>query len=259
MTRGQSTPRATHFVLLFNRLPTAPTFNQLGREVRLDSGTVAIASCTEPGELCYADPHDFLAVAIDQARLRELVDRVEDLVARPLPNSPALRHLRRYLEILPMRQDAWQEPKLFAHIATALTDLVALALGAGRDAAELAKTRGLRAARQHEIIREISTRFTDPDFSAQKLARQMNVTDRYVQDLLHECGSSFSERASAVVDLRSRPGLAFSPTGDALAVIGVGSDVELWDATVFRRPPAELRASVERRYGVAGPAGGGAP
>lgn len=199
MTRGQSTPRATHFVLLFNRLPTAPTFNQLGREVRLDSGTVAIASCTEPGELCYADPHDFLAVAIDQARLRELVDRVEDLVARPLPNSPALRHLRRYLEILPMQQDAWQEPKLFAHIATALTDLVALALGAGRDAAELAKTRGLRAARQHEIIREISTRFTDPDFSAQKLARQMNVTDRYVQDLLHECGSSFSER---VLELR---------------------------------------------------------
>ena len=76
---------------------------------------------------------------------------------------------------------------------------MALALGAGRDAAELAKTRGLRAARQHEIIREIANRFTDPDFSAQKLARQMSVTDRYVQDLLHECGASFSER---VLELR---------------------------------------------------------
>jgi AraC-like DNA-binding protein len=198
-TRGQSTPRATHFVLVFNRLPTPLALNQLGREVRLDSGTVAIASCTEPGELCYVDPHDFLAVAIDQARLRDLVGRVEDLVARPLPNDPALQHLRRYLEILPIQHDAEQGRDLFAHIATTLTDLVALALGAGRDAAATAKTRGLRSARQHEILREIGARFTDPDFSAQDLARQMSVTDRYVQDLLHECGSSFGER---VLELR---------------------------------------------------------
>jgi AraC-like DNA-binding protein len=198
-TRGQSTPRATHFVLLFNRLPTPLSLQQLGREAKLDTETVVIASCTDPGELCCADPHDFSAIAIDQARLRELVDRAEDLVARSLPSNPAMRHLRRYLEILPTRQEAEHEPELFAHVARTLTDLVALALGAGRDAAELAKTRGLRAARQHEIIREIRARFTDPEISAHEIARQMGVTDRYVQDLLYECGSSFSER---VLELR---------------------------------------------------------
>jgi AraC-like DNA-binding protein len=54
--------------------------------------------------------------------------------------------------------------------------------------------RGLRAARRHEIVREIRACFADPEFSAQKLALRMGVTDRYVQDLLHECGPTFSQR-----------------------------------------------------------------
>ena len=56
-----------------------------------------------------------------------------------------------------------------------------------------------REVRLARLLREISACFTDPDFSAQKLARQKSVTDLYVQDLLHECGSSFSER---VLELR---------------------------------------------------------
>ena len=198
-TRGQSMPRGTHFVLCFNRRPAPLSLMQLGREAQLNSETAVIASCTEPANFCYADAHDYSAIAIDQLRLRELVDQVEDLVASPLPTSPALRHLRRYVEILPTREEAEDEPALLAHIGTTLTDLVALALGAGRDVAEFAKMRGLRAARQHEIIREIRARFADPDFSAQQLAVRMGVTDRYVQDLLHESGSSFSQR---VLELR---------------------------------------------------------
>jgi AraC-like DNA-binding protein len=197
--RGQNTPRATNFVLCFNWRPAPMSLIQRGREALLDSETAAMVSCTEPGEVCAADPHDFSALAIDQARLRELVDRVEELVARPLPNSPALRHLRRYLEIFPSWEETEDEPDLLAHIGTTLTDLVALALGAGRDAAEVAKTRGLRAARRHEIVREIRARFADPEFSAQKLAGRMGVTDRYVQDLLHESGPTFSQR---VLELR---------------------------------------------------------
>jgi AraC-like DNA-binding protein len=187
-TRGQSTPRATHFVLCFNRRPAPISFTQLGREAVLDSETAVIASCTEPGEFCPADLHDFLALAVDQARLRELVEQVEDLVVRPLPNSPALRHLRRYLEIIPGWEDTADEPDLLAHIGTTLTDL-----------AVLARMRGLRAARRHEIVKEIRARFADPEFSAQKLAEHMGVTDRYVQDLLHESGPTFSQR---VLELR---------------------------------------------------------
>lgn len=198
-TRGQSTPRATHFVLCFNRRTAPLSLNQLGHETQLDIETVAIASCTEPGEFCSAGPHDYWALAIDQSRLRELVDRVEDLVAQPLAANAALRHLRRYLEILPTWQDAEDEPELLTHVGTTLTDLAALALGAGRDASQLAKMRGLRAARQHDIIREIRARFADPEFSAQHVASHMGVTDRYVQDLLHESGLTFSQR---VLELR---------------------------------------------------------
>jgi transcriptional regulator GlxA family with amidase domain len=59
--------------------------------------------------------------------------------------------------------------------------------------------RGLRAARRHEIVREIRARFADPEFSAQKLAERMGVTDRYIQDLLHESGPTLSQR---VLELR---------------------------------------------------------
>ena len=196
--RGQNTPR-THFVLCFSRRPAPILLVQLGRKTELNSETAAIVSCTEPADFCYADSHDFSAIAIDQLRLRELVDQIDDIVASPLPASPALRHLRRYLEILPTREEAEAEPDLFAHIGTTLTGLLALALGAGREAAEFAKARGLRAARQHEIIRAIRARFADADFSAQQLAVRMGVTDRYVQDLLHESGASFSQR---VLELR---------------------------------------------------------
>ena len=198
-TRGQSTPRATHFVFCFNWRPAPLSLAQRGREALLNSKTAVIASCTEPGEFCAVDPHDFSALAIDQARLRELVGQVEDLVAKPLPNSPSLRHLRRYLEILPGWDETADEPDLLAHIGTTLTDLVALALGAGRDAAEVAKMRGLRAARRHDIVREIRAGFADPEFSAQTLAGRMGVSDRYVQDLLHESGPTFSQR---VLELR---------------------------------------------------------
>ncbi len=198
-TRGQGVPRGTHFVLYFNRRPAPLSLMQLGREAQLNSEAAVIASCIEPASFCYADAHDYVAIAIDQQRLREFVGQVEDLVASQCLASPALRYLRRYVEILPSRKEAEAEPDLLAHIGTALTDLVALALAAGRDAAEFAKMRGLHAARQHEIIREIRARFADPDFSAQQLAVRMGVTDRYVQDLLHESGSSFSQR---VLELR---------------------------------------------------------
>ena len=198
-TRGHSTPRATHFVLCFNRGPAPLSLRQLGHEVQLDAETAAIASCTDPGDFCSAEPHDYWALAIDQVRLRELVDRVEDLVARPLPNNPALRHLRQYLEITPSRQDAEDEPELFAHVGTTLTDLVALALGAGSDATESARSRGLRAARLHEIVKAIRMGFADPAFSPQYVAGTVGITDRYVQDLLHESGSTFTQR---VLELR---------------------------------------------------------
>ena len=106
---------------------------------------------------------------------------------------------RRYLESVLGQNDAENDPPLDHHIGTTLLDLLALALGTGRDAAEVAGLRGLRAARLREILAEIRANFANPAFSPRHLAQQLGLSPRYIQDLLHETGTSFTER---VLELR---------------------------------------------------------
>jgi len=191
MMRGSSQP--PEFFLCFNRTPMM--FSQLRRDAELPADGVTFGSCLEAGELRWRGCSDeFLIVIPPQARLQELVAGVEDLMAKPLQDSAALRHLRRYLEFVHAPDDVKTDPGIAGHVARTITDLVVLALGASGDAAELARIRGLRAARLQHIIAEIHANFTDPRFSTHTIAGQLGVTARYVQHLLHETGSTFHER-----------------------------------------------------------------
>jgi hypothetical protein len=109
-------------------------------------------------------------------------------------NQPALRHLQRYVEILFGPDDGEYDPLLAAHIETTLLDLVALVLAATRDAGDIAAMRGLRAARLQAVLVEIKLGFAEPSFSVHHVAARLGLSARYVQDLLHETGRSFSER-----------------------------------------------------------------
>jgi AraC-like DNA-binding protein len=190
--------RLPDFFLCLNRTPML--LSQLGREAECESETAVLGSCTQHCDIRWKRDHDLSLIVVPQARLRELVASAEDLVARPLQrNNVALQYLRRYLDLLPVPDESEVSPDLTAHIARTLTDLVALALGAGRDATELVRMRGPRAARVREIVAEIRAGFADPAFSAQHLARKLGVTTRYIQGLLQEAGSSFTER---VLELR---------------------------------------------------------
>jgi AraC-like DNA-binding protein len=187
---------------------------QMGREAEFHAETAVLGSCNESYAIRAQGCHDFSVVVLPQARLRELVAGVEDLLARPL-GSAALQHLRRYLDILAAPEGIAGDPQLMAHVERTLTDLVALTLGAGRD--EIACIRGLRAARLHEVIAEIHTGFADPAFSPQSLAGKVGVTTRYIQDLLHETGASFTDRVLELRLQRARTMLA-DPRHDRLKV-----------------------------------------
>ncbi len=175
-------------------------FSQRGRDVLFDPTTAVLGSCIEPFDMRGSDSNVFIHVSIPQARLKDLVANVEDLIARPIhSDSAAMRHLRRYVSFLSQPGALDNDADLIAHVETTLTDLVALALGAGRDATEVAQMRGLRAARLQHIISEIRAGFTSPGFSPDDVARRLRVTTRYVQSLLQESGSSFTDR---VMELR---------------------------------------------------------
>ncbi|MBR1144784.1 helix-turn-helix transcriptional regulator [Bradyrhizobium sp. AUGA SZCCT0431] len=164
---------------------------QNGQEGNRDAAVLLTA---EPGEMLRGPENGWYAINISRARLLALVPNADDLIGKPLDaSSPALRHLGRYVEFLMgLKQDG--DPALDRHIETTLVDLVALALGARGDPSEIAVTRGLRAARLHDVLAAIKSGFHDPEFSSQSVAQRLGLSRRYVNDLLAESGSGFAER-----------------------------------------------------------------
>ena len=77
-------------------------------------------------------------------------------------------------------------------------DLVVLALGATRDAAEIAKGRGLRAARRLDLYaraeRFIALRFDDPDLVPGEIAVRLGVSQRLLQKVFAERGRTVMSR-----------------------------------------------------------------
>lgn len=206
---GSSVVRRPDFYLCLKSGPEPMLFSQRGRDVLFDGATAVLGDCIEPFDMRARDSSAFLHVSIPQALMKDLVADVEDFVARPIDSdSAAMRHLRRYLSLLSEPGALEDDADMIAHVETTLTDLVALALGAGRDATEIAQMRGLRAARLRDIVAEIHSGFTHPGFSSNEVARRLRVTPRYVQNLLQETGSSFTERVLELRLQRARAMLA---------------------------------------------------
>ena len=200
-TRGHSTPRATHFVLCFNRGPAPLSLRQLGHEVQLDCGEQR-RSRVAPIRGTFVPPNRTIIGLLLSIRFAfaNLSTGSRTWWPRPVPNNPALRHLRQYLEITPSRQDAEDDPELFAHVGTTLTDLVALALGAGQRRnriGEVARPACGAAARDRQ---------GDPDrVRRSRRSRRSSSPAPWVspivtsRTLLHESGSTFTQR---VLELR---------------------------------------------------------
>jgi AraC-like DNA-binding protein len=208
--------RPPNFFLCLNRTPML--FSQLGRDAKLHADAAVLGSCVEAGEIGWEACNDLSLIVVPQVRLRESVGGLEDLIARPLQcHEGALNLLRQYLDFLLAPNGIEDAPDLTAHIARTLIDLVTLTLGTGREASEIARMRGLRAARLREVIAEIRAGFADPGFSAERLSRKLGVTARYIQDLLQETGLTFSERVLELRLQRARAMLA-DPSHDRLKV-----------------------------------------
>ncbi|MCA1468861.1 AraC family transcriptional regulator [Bradyrhizobium sp. IC3195] len=177
----------------FNGVSTL--IRQEGREAIRGAGEAMLYTNAAPIASQLDGPIAFRGITVPRALLAERLPNFEDLALTPLAASPALRHLERYLAIV-IDSDIDADLVLKENIGTHLIDLVALALGARGDSAELATRRGLRAARLQDVIADIRRRFADPSFSPSELARKLGLSPRYVQELLQETGSSFTERVT---------------------------------------------------------------
>jgi AraC-like DNA-binding protein len=126
------------------------------------------------------------------AALKPLVPHLEDLVGRAVLPSLALRLLHSYLRSL----SSMEEPlsaELAPTIGVHLLDLVAAALGPTTEAAEIVAQRGVKAAWLRAILAEIARRFRDPDFDLDNVSSALGLSRRYIQQLLEETGTSFTQ------------------------------------------------------------------
>lgn len=183
--------------LFFNCGHSPIEVHQCGRELVVQPGTSALLNYYEPGDCRHGKDHLWTAFTVERHRLRSLVRNVEDLVAMPLDSqSEAMKHLQRYARFLSEEGTAGDDPALAEHIGNSLLDLIALAIGPNRDGIELARMRGLRAARLRTILAQIEAHFDDPEFSLDSIVRQQRLSARYAQTLLQDSGCGFTERVA---------------------------------------------------------------
>ena len=221
--------------LSFNTGRTGWLVRQHGREITAGTGKAVLHTNTDPYTFRANVRTEWIGVGIERAQLAEFIAHPEDLTARSFDSdAPAIRHLGRYLRLIMGPDGIDDDEALNDHIGATLVDLVVLALGAGRDAAELARLRGRRAALLREIVAEIKTGFADADFSAGRVARKLGVSPRTVQDLLHGSGASFSERVIELRLQRARAMLA-NPRSSGLKVIEIAHACGFNEVSYFNR------------------------
>jgi AraC-like DNA-binding protein len=167
--------------------------SQLGRERRLDAGAAVLGSSAEPGSQDFPGSASWLTLRIPYRRLAGLIGPPEDAVIRPIPaSSEALHLLLDYLDVALRSQ-----PMASAHLEQAFTthvcDLVALAIGATREASELARDRGLKAARLNAAQADIGGRLEEEALTLADVAGRLGVTSRYLQRLFESAGTTFTE------------------------------------------------------------------
>ncbi|MET3794073.1 helix-turn-helix transcriptional regulator [Aquamicrobium terrae] len=236
-------------LLLVVALAGARTMKQLGRKVTTCAGEATLLSCAETG---HAIPRELqrrrLDIRIPYNVLSPMVGDVEDAICRPIPSTvDALRLLVGYAAALD-DLDIGLTPSLALSAATHIQDLVALSIGATRDAAAIARGRGLRAARLKAIKADILGNLGQHDLTVSNVALRHRITPRYVQMLFETEGRTFS---SFVLDQRlSRAHqLLTDPDHAGWTVSAIAFEVGFGDLSYFHRTfrrlygatPADIR------------------
>lgn len=133
------------------------------------------------------------AALFDRKTLLSYCPAAEDSVARPLDHDPGLTALLHQYYDFAVRHAAGLDALAQHAVSQHLMDLVVLVLGGRRDATDLAKERGLAAARLEAIKADILARLGDGHLTLTDLARRHRASPRTIQLLFERSGVTFSE------------------------------------------------------------------
>jgi AraC-like DNA-binding protein len=162
------------------------------RAVDLGEGDAVLMGGGEGGTVDVPSPARYISLRAPLATMSRLVDNPASAYCSRVPaQSSALRLLTCYVGILD--DETLSTPDLRHNAVTHIHDLMALAIGATRDAAEVAKRRGVQAARLSAVKEDIAKRLDQPDLSVATLAALHRCSPRYLQGLFETEGTTFTE------------------------------------------------------------------
>ena len=200
----------------------------------------------EPALLQFVDT-TYVSVRVPFAAISTLAKNVGAAAALRIPRDiEALSLLRAYVANLPERI---ADPQLGRLSATHIYDLISLAIGATDEGREIAKQRGVRAARLEAIKADL---IQDAALTIDQLATRQGISPRYIQMLFEETGTTFSEFAlERRLDAARR--MLTSPRYATWSVTAIALEAGFGDVSYFNRrfkrrylmTPSELRAQTK--------------
>jgi AraC-like DNA-binding protein len=226
-------------------------YRQLGREALVSPHEAVLLSHAEQCAILSPGASRSLVISAPRKTIAQLVGEPEAALCRLLPRSEVLHLLISYAQ----SSDglSLESPGLGQAFTTHVQDLMALAIGATRDGEELARGRGLRAARLAAIKVDIGRSLGCNDLSIGALALRHGVTPRYIQKLFESDGATFTEYVIERRLLEARrmltdPQFAGHSIGDIVLKAGFG-DLSYF-ARAFRRrfgmTPSDAREQASR-------------
>jgi len=234
-TRKHVANDSAEIVVGFYRSPEPQPFTVGNREIELRKGNGLVYNLAQPCESLPRGVTSWTLAMIPRATILKLAPHADDQPVMHLdPANPAVRHLERTMNFLLDSDDVTEAPELARRTRAGFLDLVALALGACGETADIATVRGLRAARLREVVAVIEARFTEPGLSTDAVANALGLSRRYVNTLLLESGRTFTERVLELRLLRARAMLA-DIRFDAMKVSDIALTVGFGDVSYFNQ------------------------
>jgi AraC-like DNA-binding protein len=242
-------------LLILRRSTTAAAATQFGREIAVDCGNAVVLLNSEQNSISFPTRWPrVIALNLRQQGLRPLLRDFDTILARPIPKQlEVLRLLSNYIEGL-IREPALSSADVARLVVAQIYDLAALTMGATRDAAEIAKGRGLRVARLRAIKSDIAERLAAPELSVESVAMRQRVSPRYVQMLFEQEGTTFSQYVIGQ-RLVCAYRMLTNPLFADRSITSVAFDAGFGDLSYFNRAfrrcygatPSEIRADAIRR------------
>jgi AraC-like DNA-binding protein len=194
---------------------------------------------------------DHRVVRLPRAALSPLVRNIDDAVLCRIPSGTGmLSLLGNYVDAV-FNDPALAMPEMRQLVIAQLCDLIAVTLGATRDATAAAGGRGIRAARLRAIKTDIEAHLTHNDLSPGVVARRQGVSDSYIRKLFEGEGTSFSQFVLGRRLVRAQRMLSDRRWADR-SIASIAFETGFGDLSYFNRTfrrfygntPSEVRGAV---------------